>query len=91
MTDFVLVHGAGSAPSYWYLVAPELRRQGHQVLTPELPCDDETAGLGDYGDAIATLLETVATLCSSPSLSARSALLSSVIVSPSSRSSSWHR
>ena len=53
MTDFVLVHGAGSAPSYWYLVAPELRRQGHQVLTPELPCDDETAGLGDYGDAIA--------------------------------------
>lgn len=48
MATFVLIHGAGSDAWYWHLVAPELEARGHEVLTPELPCDDDAAGLEEY-------------------------------------------
>jgi pimeloyl-ACP methyl ester carboxylesterase len=51
MATFVLLHGAGSDAWYWHLVAPELRAHGYDVVTPTLPCDDDTAGLPDYVDA----------------------------------------
>jgi pimeloyl-ACP methyl ester carboxylesterase len=51
MSTFVLLHGAGSDPWYWHLVAPELRAAGHDVVTPALPCDDDTAHLPEYVDA----------------------------------------
>lgn len=45
---FVLVHGAGDVGWYWHLVAQRLRHRGHDVVTPDLPCDDDGAGLDDY-------------------------------------------
>jgi pimeloyl-ACP methyl ester carboxylesterase len=49
---FVLLPGAGGDPWYWHLVAPQLRARGHEVLTPNLPADDDSAGLGEYADAV---------------------------------------
>lgn len=52
MTTYALIHGAGDVGWYWHLVAAELRARGHEVVTPDLPCDDESAGLTDYADAV---------------------------------------
>jgi pimeloyl-ACP methyl ester carboxylesterase len=49
---FVLIHGAGDSGWYWHLVAMELRARGHEVVTPDLPADDDTADLGTYADAV---------------------------------------
>ncbi len=49
---YVLVPGAGGDSFYWHLVAPLLRDAGHEVLTPDLPAGDETAGLAEYADVI---------------------------------------
>ena len=48
----MLIHGAGSDSWYWHLVDPELRRRGHDVVAPDLPCDDDAAGLAEYTDAV---------------------------------------
>src|SRR3954454_11874039 len=52
MATYVLIPGAGSDSWYWHLVAPRLRELGHTVITPDLPCDDDTAGLEQYADAV---------------------------------------
>jgi pimeloyl-ACP methyl ester carboxylesterase len=52
MATFVLIHGAGSDGWYWHLVAPELRSRGHDVVAPDLPCDDDNAGLAEYTDTV---------------------------------------
>jgi pimeloyl-ACP methyl ester carboxylesterase len=52
MATFVLVHGAGDVGWYWHLVEAELRAQGHDVVAPDLPCDDDSAGLSEYADAV---------------------------------------
>ena len=52
MATFVLLHGAGSDAWYWHLVAPDLRARGHAVVTPDLPCDDDSAGLAEYTDVV---------------------------------------
>jgi pimeloyl-ACP methyl ester carboxylesterase len=52
-TTFVLLPGAGGDSWYWHLVVPRLRGRGHEVLTPDLPADDDSAGLGDYADSVA--------------------------------------
>ncbi|TQF69266.1 alpha/beta hydrolase [Rhodococcus spelaei] len=52
MATYVLLHGAGSDSSYWQFVAPRLRELGHDVLTPDLPCDDDSAGLVEYADVV---------------------------------------
>jgi pimeloyl-ACP methyl ester carboxylesterase len=49
---FVLLPGAGGDSWYWHLVALRLRRRGHEVLTPDLPADDDTAGLREYTDTV---------------------------------------
>ena len=38
------------------MVAAELRERGHEVLSPDLPAADDSAGLGDYAD---TVLEAI--------------------------------
>jgi pimeloyl-ACP methyl ester carboxylesterase len=48
----VLIHGAGSDGWYWHLVAPELEARGHDVVVPDLPSDDDAAGLEDYADVV---------------------------------------
>jgi pimeloyl-ACP methyl ester carboxylesterase len=52
MTTFVLIHGGGDVGWYWHLLEAELRSRGHDVVAPDLPCDDDSAGLADYADAV---------------------------------------
>jgi Alpha/beta hydrolase family len=52
VATFVLIHGAGDAGWYWHLVERELRRRGHDTLAPDLPCDDDSAGLDDYAGTV---------------------------------------
>jgi len=52
MATYVLIHGAGSDSWYWHLVAPRLRDRGHDVVTMDLPSDDDAAGLTDYVDTV---------------------------------------
>jgi len=52
MSTYVLIHGAGDVAWYWHLVEAELRRRDHDVVAVDLPCDDESAGLSDYANAV---------------------------------------
>ncbi|MEU8040092.1 alpha/beta hydrolase [Streptosporangium sp. NPDC049078] len=52
MSTFVLIHGAGDVGWYWHLVEAELRARGHDVVAPDLPCDDDSAGLNEYADVV---------------------------------------
>ena len=46
------VHGAGDVGWYWHLVEKELRRRGHVAVAPDLPCEDDSAGLREYADTV---------------------------------------
>jgi pimeloyl-ACP methyl ester carboxylesterase len=52
MATFVLIHGGGDVGWSWHLVEAELRRRGHDVVAPDLPCDDDAAGLDEYADTV---------------------------------------
>lgn len=52
MATYVLIHGASSDSWYWHLVVPELRARGHDVVAPDLPSDDDSAGLAEYTDVV---------------------------------------
>jgi pimeloyl-ACP methyl ester carboxylesterase len=52
MATFALIHGGGDVGWYWHLVERELRRRGHDVVAPDLPCDDDSAGLPEYADTV---------------------------------------
>ena len=52
MATFVLIHGAGDVGWYWHMVEAELRERGHDVVAPDLPCDDRSAGLTEYADTV---------------------------------------
>jgi pimeloyl-ACP methyl ester carboxylesterase len=52
MATFVLIHGAADSAWHWHLLEPELRRRGHDVVAPDLPCDDDAAGLTQYTDTV---------------------------------------
>jgi pimeloyl-ACP methyl ester carboxylesterase len=52
MATYVLIHGASSDSWYWHRVVPLLQRFGHDVVVPDLPSDDDAAGLADYADAV---------------------------------------
>src|SRR5436305_8646073 len=52
MASYVLLHGAGSDSWYWHRVAPLLRERGHEVVAPDLPCDDDGAGIDDYAKTV---------------------------------------
>jgi pimeloyl-ACP methyl ester carboxylesterase len=58
MATYALIPGAGSDSWYWYLVAPRLRALGHEVITPDLPCEDDDAGIEEYADVV---LEAIGT------------------------------
>jgi pimeloyl-ACP methyl ester carboxylesterase len=53
VATFALIHGAGDVGWYWHLVQAELSRRGHASVAPDLPCDDDSAGLAEYADAVA--------------------------------------
>ena len=52
MATFVLIHGGGDVGWSWHLVVAELRRRGYEALAPDLPCDDDSAGLWEYADTV---------------------------------------
>src|SRR3954468_569588 len=52
MSTFVLIHGGGDVGWYWHLAEAALRAHGHDVVAPDLPCDDDSAGLNEYADAV---------------------------------------
>ena len=52
MATFALIHGGGDVGWYWHLVVRELRRRGQDVVAPDLPCDDDSAGLPEYVDTV---------------------------------------
>jgi pimeloyl-ACP methyl ester carboxylesterase len=52
MATFALIHGAGDVGWYWHLTAGELRAKGHDVVAPDLPCEDDSAGLSEYVDTV---------------------------------------
>jgi pimeloyl-ACP methyl ester carboxylesterase len=52
MATFVLIHGAGDVGWYWHLVEAELRERGHDVVAPDLPCEDDSAGLSQYAETV---------------------------------------
>jgi hypothetical protein len=53
MATFVLIHGAADSGWFWHLVEAELRGRGYDTVAPDLPCDDDSAGLAEYTDAVA--------------------------------------
>ncbi|MFC1403838.1 MULTISPECIES: alpha/beta fold hydrolase [Streptacidiphilus] len=57
MATYVLIHGAGSDARYWHRVVPLLHTEGHRVVLPELPVDDDAAGLAEYADAVVAAVD----------------------------------
>lgn len=49
---YVLIPGAGCTPWHWHLLTAELQARGQEVVAVDLPCDDESAGLSSYCDAV---------------------------------------
>jgi pimeloyl-ACP methyl ester carboxylesterase len=58
MTTFVFIHGAGDVGWYWHLVEAELCAKGYDTVAPDLPCDDDSAGLAEYADAVVDAIGT---------------------------------
>ena len=56
MATFALIHGAWGSGWHWAAVPDELRRAGHHVVAPDLPCDDPAATFDDYGDVVLAAL-----------------------------------
>src|SRR2546423_45423 len=52
MATYVLIPGAGSDSWYWHLVTPRLRALGHEVVAPDLPCEDDDAGIEEYAEVV---------------------------------------
>jgi len=52
VATYVLIHGAGDSAFYWHLLEPELRARGHEAVSMDLPCEDDSAGLAEYADAV---------------------------------------
>jgi pimeloyl-ACP methyl ester carboxylesterase len=52
MASFSLVHGAWHGGWAWDVLRAELEARGHVVHTPDLPCEDVTAGAAEYAAAV---------------------------------------
>lgn len=52
MATYVLIHGAADSGWFWHLLERELRTRGHDVVAPDLPCDDDSAGFAEYADTV---------------------------------------
>ncbi len=57
MTTFALVHGAWHGAWCWEKLVPLLQQAGHDVVAPDLPCDDGSATTFDhYADVVCAAL-----------------------------------
>lgn len=52
MATFAMIHGVGDVGWYWHLVEQELQERGHDTVAPDLPCDDDSAGLVEYAQTV---------------------------------------
>jgi pimeloyl-ACP methyl ester carboxylesterase len=52
MATYALIHGAFDSGWYWHLLSAELRERGHDVVAPDLPSEDDSAGLSEYADTV---------------------------------------
>jgi len=52
VSTFAFIHGAGDVGCYWHLVERDLRSHGHVTVAPDLPVEDDQAGLGDYAEVV---------------------------------------
>jgi pimeloyl-ACP methyl ester carboxylesterase len=52
VTTFAFIHGAGDVGWYWHLVEADLRAGGHDTLAPDLPVEDDDAGLERYAEVV---------------------------------------
>lgn len=59
MTTFALIHGAWGSGWHWAAVPAELQRMGHEVVAPDLPCEDPDATFDDYAVVVLAALEDV--------------------------------
>ena len=57
MTTFALVHGAWHGAWCWERVTPLLRLAGHDVVAPDLPCDEPSADFDSYADLLCGALQ----------------------------------
>jgi pimeloyl-ACP methyl ester carboxylesterase len=57
MATYVLIHGAGDSAFHWHLLEPELRARGHDVVSMDLPCEDERADLRKYAEAVVSAID----------------------------------
>lgn len=52
MANYILIPGAGGDAWYWHLLESKLRERGHDVVSVDLPADDDSAGLSEYAEAV---------------------------------------
>ncbi|MBX7266154.1 alpha/beta hydrolase [Micromonospora sp. Llam7] len=52
MATLVLIHGGGGSAWDWHLLAPELTDRGHDVVVPELPIEDRSAGFAEFCETV---------------------------------------
>ncbi|HVM57753.1 MAG TPA: alpha/beta fold hydrolase [Gaiellaceae bacterium] len=52
MATFCLVHGAWHGGWAWDRLRPELEARGHEVVAPDLPCEDCDAGIEEYAAVV---------------------------------------
>ncbi len=53
---FALVHGAWHGGWVWDVLVLELTARGHQVVAPDLPCEDPQAGVTEYAAVVTAAL-----------------------------------
>ncbi|KAB1921970.1 alpha/beta hydrolase [Micromonospora sp. ALFpr18c] len=56
MATFVLIHGGGGSAWDWRLLVPELTRRGHDVVVPELPIEDSSAGFAEFAETVVSAI-----------------------------------
>jgi pimeloyl-ACP methyl ester carboxylesterase len=59
MAMFALVHGAWGSGWHWGRVPAALRALGHEVVAPDLPCEDPGATFDDYAAVVLDALKDV--------------------------------
>ncbi|MER7458848.1 alpha/beta hydrolase [Micromonospora sp. NPDC126480] len=52
MATFVLIHGGGGSAWDWHLLVPQLTARGHEVVVPELPIEDRSAGFAEFCETV---------------------------------------
>jgi pimeloyl-ACP methyl ester carboxylesterase len=59
VSTFALVHGAWQGAWCWERLIPELEARGHRGVAMDLPCDDPSARLDAFADAVEAALGEV--------------------------------